>query len=172
MKTQWLSIFLAAPAVLAQQVSYKYDAAGRLTSATYGSGTSIAYSYDKAGNLLGRSVQTGQSGAPQISAGGIVNAASFQAPLTRGELASIFGQNLASASADAASLPLPTNLGGVQVTVGGVTAPLHVVRTGQINFQVPFEVPLTGPVQVVVTRDGVPSAPQTVQIAEYAPGVY
>jgi YD repeat-containing protein len=39
-------------------VNYAYDAAGRLTQATYDNGTTITYTYDPAGNLLSRSVQT------------------------------------------------------------------------------------------------------------------
>jgi YD repeat-containing protein len=52
----------------ADTVQYSYDAAGRLTTATYSNGTVIAYSYDKAGNLLRRSITGAQSSSPQISA--------------------------------------------------------------------------------------------------------
>ena len=61
-------------------------------------------------------------GPPQISAGGIVNAASFQPPLARCGLASLFGTNLADTQAWAAAVPLPTTLGGVQVLVNGLAA--------------------------------------------------
>jgi len=37
-------------------VIYKYDAAGRLTSANYSVGNSIAYTYDASGNLLKREI--------------------------------------------------------------------------------------------------------------------
>ena len=39
-----------------QQISYSYDAAGRLVRAEYGDGKSIVYTYDAAGNLLRRSL--------------------------------------------------------------------------------------------------------------------
>src|ERR1044071_8677590 len=138
------SIALLFPAALlaADTVAYKYDDAGRLISATYGNGATVVYNYDKAGNLLGRVVP---SGTPLISAGGVVNAASFKTPLVRGELASLFGVGLASGQpVQAQTLPLPTNLGGVQITVGGVAAPLYYVSSSQINFQVPFEAPISG----------------------------
>jgi uncharacterized protein (TIGR03437 family) len=156
----------------ADNVQYSYDAARRLTTVAYTNGTVIAYSYDKAGNLLRRSITGAPSAGPQISAGGIVNAASFQSPITRGALASIFGSNLAGGVAGATQLPLQTTLGGVQVTVAGKLAPLIYVSQTQINFQVPFEAPVTGTVAVVVTRDGTLSTPQNAVMAEYAPGVF
>ncbi len=167
-----LSILLLTCMLHADSVQYSYDAAGRLTTVTYANGTVIAYSYDKAGNLLRRNITGTQSSSPQIGAGGIANAASFQAPLTRGALASIFGSNLAGGIAGATQIPLPRTLGGVQVTVAGTLAPLVYVSPGQINFQVPFEAPITGNVAVVVTRDGTPSTPQNAAMAEYAPGVF
>jgi uncharacterized protein (TIGR03437 family) len=166
-------VLLALSCLLhADTVQYSYDAAGRLTTATYSNGTVIAYSYDKAGNLLRRSITGAQSSSPQISAGGIVNAASFQSPIARGTLASIFGSNLAGGIAGASQLPLQTTLGGVKVTVAGQPAPLIYVSQTQINFQVPFEAPISGTAAVVVTRDGIPSTPQTAVMAEYAAGVF
>jgi YD repeat-containing protein len=50
--------------LLADTVTYKYDDAGRLISATYGNGTTVTYTYDKAGNLLSRIAATG--GAPSV----------------------------------------------------------------------------------------------------------
>ncbi len=41
-----------------------------------------------------------------------------------------------------------------------------------LNFQVPFEAPMTGAAQVIVTKNGVPSQPAIVQVQEYAPGVF
>ena len=57
-------------------------------------------------------------------------------------LASLFGANLATATAQAGSQPLPTLLGGVTVAVkdaAGVqrNVPLIYVSPGQINFEVP-----------------------------------
>ena len=52
---------LAAPAC-AEDVSYTYDALGRLTSVTYSGGTVITYSYDAAGNRT--VVTTGGGGTP------------------------------------------------------------------------------------------------------------
>ena len=71
-------------------------------------------------------IETG--GAPVIAAGGVVNAASFAPVVAKGGLATVFGSNLASTTAPAPSLPLPTTLGGTQVMVGGIAAPLVSFR--------------------------------------------
>jgi uncharacterized protein (TIGR03437 family) len=109
---------------------------------------------------------------PSINAGGVVNAASFTSTLARGSLASIFGTNLASGVLPAVSLPLPVSLQGTFVTVGGVPAPLVFEAPGQINFQVPFEVPTGSTAPVVVTLNGAASAAATVTLSDYAVGVF
>ncbi len=112
------------------------------------------------------------SGLPAIASGGVVNGASFAPMLTPGTLATIFGSNLASGTAQADSLPLPRSLGGSQVLVDGIAAPLIYVSPVQINFQVPFEAPMSGDGTVAVISNGTSSAAQTVSLAEYAPGIF
>jgi uncharacterized protein (TIGR03437 family) len=164
-----VSLFIAAVLMSADTVTYKYDDTGRLITATYGNGAVVTYTYDKAGNLLSRSLP---AGTPTISSGGVVNSASYLAPLVRGELASLFGSNLASGTFSAGNLPLPTSLGNTSITVAGVPAPIYYVSPTQINFQVPFEAPITGSVPVVVSQSNVASSAQTVTMAEYAPGIF
>jgi hypothetical protein len=65
---------------------------------------------------------------------GVVNAASYAPVLTPGGLATLFGYGLASASTSATSLPLTNDLGGTQVTIGGMLAPLLYVSPSQINW--------------------------------------
>jgi uncharacterized protein (TIGR03437 family) len=114
---------------------------------------------------------------PAVSSGGVLNAASFdrQMPVTPGALISIFGSNLAATTATADSIPLSTVLGGVNVKVNGVDAPLAGVFPSaggdQINAQLPWNVQ-AGQAQVVVTRNGVASAPQTFQVSQYSPGIF
>lgn len=74
--------------------------------------------------------------------GGIQSAAAPGSGIAPGSLASLYGQNLAAATAQAGSLPLPVSLGGVTLAVtdsAGVqrSAPLLYVSPGQINFLVP-----------------------------------
>jgi uncharacterized protein (TIGR03437 family) len=74
-----------------------------------------------------------------ISAGGIVNAASFASPVAPGSLISVFGQNLASSTESASGISWPVTLGDSLVQVNGVNIPLYSVSPQQINAQLPFE---------------------------------
>lgn len=73
-----------------------------------------------------------------------VSGASFAqgGAVTADGVASLFGTGLASTSAAASTIPLPTTLGGTSVTVrdaNGTTrnAPLFYVAPEQVNFQIP-----------------------------------
>jgi uncharacterized protein (TIGR03437 family) len=106
----------------------------------------------------------------------VVNGASYAPVLTPGGLATIFGYGLASTSTSATSLPLTNVLGGTQVTVGGMLAPLLYVSPSQINFQVPWE--LAGESQAVIavtTPFGASStgaAALTVNLSAIAPAIF
>ncbi|HTW66847.1 MAG TPA: IPT/TIG domain-containing protein [Bryobacteraceae bacterium] len=109
---------------------------------------------------------------PSITTGGIVNAASYAAPVSPGSLATIFGTNFAGTSVSGgASLPLPTSLGGVSVTVNGKAAPILYINATQINFQIPWET-ATGSASVVVNSSGYQSAAATVSVLAAAPGLF
>ena len=116
---------------------------------------------------------------PVISPGGVLNGASFDKtgqPIAPGSLVSVFGTNLTAATATASSVPLSTNLSSVTVTFNGTAAPLsgvfHLTDYDQVNLQVPWEVAASGPAQVVVTRNGVASAPVSVNMGAAAPGIF
>ncbi len=119
--------------------------------------------------VLSVSILIAQTPVPTISSGGVVNAANYGA-LSPGALASLFGNNLASGSSSATA-PLPTNLGGVTVSVNGKAAPLIYVGPGQINFQVPWETAV-GNATVTVTVNGVNSNTVTVPVLAAAPGLF
>jgi len=103
---------------------------------------------------------------------GAVNGASFvTGPLTGCSIASIFGSGFSTASTYASVIPLPGNLGGVSVTIGGFPAPLLFVGAKQINLQVPWEV--SGSMaDVVVTVNGTPLAPYAASITVSSPAVF
>jgi len=116
-----------------------------------------------------------------------LNSASFISgqPVAPGSLVSIFGTNLASSTATASSVPFSTTLTDVKVTFNGIPAAISGTfpdpKNGdQLNVQVPWEVlPLLPPgtgtttnVQVVVTKNNVASAPQSVQVTAAAPGIF
>src|SRR6185503_736047 len=100
---------------------------------------------------------------PAIAAGGVINAASFQPALSRGALGTIYGSNMANGTQQITTAPWPLTVAGAKVLVAGIEAPVFYASPGQINFQVPFEVPL-GVVTVVVSRDGLESASRTITI--------
>jgi uncharacterized protein (TIGR03437 family) len=78
------------------------------------------------------------SSAPSIS--GIADGASFGHSYAPGEVLSIFGSGLATATQAASSLPLPTTLGGTTVTINGVAAPMYAATPNQLNVQIPYEI--------------------------------
>ena len=79
---------------------------------------------------------------------GVVDSAFFAPVLTAGGLATVFGNNLANVAISGGSSPLADNLGGTQLTIGGIPAPLLYVSPTQINFRVPWE--LAGQFQATV----------------------
>ena len=104
--------------------------------------------------------------APSIMLNGIVPNDSSSTTIEAGEWVSIYGLNLAGASATWTG-NFPISLGGVSVTIDGQQAYLWYVSPTQINLQVP-NITATGPVMVVVTGpNGTVSS--TVTLAQFAP---
>jgi uncharacterized protein (TIGR03437 family) len=113
------------------------------------------------------------SAVPSINTGGITNAASSsQGPFAAGSHLTIKGANLANATTGVTTAPLPTTLNGAKVSIGGVTAPLLYVSPTQINLQVPWELSGQTQASVSVNVNGTASAPQTMSLAPYGPGIY
>ncbi len=84
----------------------------------------------------------------------IGNVASYAVNATPpGSVFVIFGQNLATRSASATSTTLPTQLLATTVTVNGIPAPLFFVDQGQIDAQMPWEIP-GGSIATVVVKNG------------------
>lgn len=93
------------------------------------------------------------AGAPQISDGGVVNAADDRAAFSPGMFMSIYGGGFADAVSPAYPAPLPANIAGTSVEIidngqNGqvVNAPMFFAAPGQINAELPFN--LVGPLQV------------------------
>ncbi|MGH9720607.1 MAG: hypothetical protein ACRD8O_10370 [Bryobacteraceae bacterium] len=107
---------------------------------------------------------------PVINPGGVVNAASLAgadqpaSAIVPGAIASIFGQNLASETQTADTLPLPATLGGTSVTVDGFAARLFYVSPTQINFQVPSELSFDRTLTHRVLVSTTASTSETVQV--------
>ncbi len=181
--TNFVALLAAAILPLSAAVTYTYDAAGRLITVTYTNGSTISYTYDKAGNVLSRSVQG--PGGPFINS---VTVANGGANIAQGTWIVIKGANLVPASTPAAgviwsSAPsfaqglLPTQLGGVSVTVDGKAAFIYfycsavtstVCASDQINALTPLDSTL-GPVQIVVTSGNTSSPAFTATMTAIAP---
>jgi len=106
---------------------------------------------------------------------GIVNAGSFAPatnPIAAGEIIAIFGSGLSSGTANAASLPLPTNLGNVTVSINGVNAPLFYVSPTQITAMVPYSISGANYATVSVSNNGTASKTVTMYVRNSSPGVF
>jgi uncharacterized protein (TIGR03437 family) len=110
---------------------------------------------------------------PELSYRGVVNGATFaqNQPLAQGAIVSLFGSQLAYAVAGATQTPLPKELASTKVVIGGVEAPLFFASWGQINFQVPNEVPL-GATTVQVVRNGQAGNRISAMVANRTPGMF
>jgi uncharacterized protein (TIGR03437 family) len=94
---------------------------------------------------------------PRISA--VENAASFaQVPVVPGSLTTIMGSGLAG--------------NNVSVTFNGLLATISYNSATQINLLVPSGLSSQSSAQVVVIVDGAISAPVTVQVAPFEPGIF
>jgi uncharacterized protein (TIGR03437 family) len=91
-----------------------------------------------------------------------------------GGLISIYGTNLVKVATDLsgwAGRVLPSTLNGSSVTIGGKNAAILYVGPGQINAQVPVDVP-AGQQAVVVKSVVGPSASFNVTVAATAPAIF
>jgi len=111
-----------------------------------------------------------------LNAVAIVSGADFQPGLlSPGSFAAIFGDKLASSQTVASGAVLPGMLGGVSVTINGVTAPLYSVSPGQVNLQIPWEVrpgPEGSRATATVAVYGVARPAATFRLAAAAPHVF
>ena len=103
----------------------------------------------------------------------IGNVASYAYSATpAGSVFAIFGENLASKADSTTSTPLPTQLLNTTVTVNGELAPLFFVDTGQIDAQMPWDIPGDSVASVVVTNGDATSNAAAVYVpANGTPGI-
>ncbi len=117
---------------------------------------------------------------PIITAGGVVNGASFARGRTvaPGSIVSIFGSDLAEGAAQATRVPLPMALGRVSVSFdqpdAGVSVParLFYVSPGQLNVQVPWELAGLTFAMVKVRINDTVSSVVRVELGDYSPGIF
>jgi uncharacterized protein (TIGR03437 family) len=182
--TRFFLVLALALTAFAAKVTYSYDANGRLASATYSGGLVIAYTYDPAGNLLNRTVGTVAAGAATITS---VNTAGAGPDIAQNDWIEIKGNNLTPADTPAAGViwstapefasgKMPTQIGGVSVTVNGKPAFVYYYcsavtshcASDQVNVLTPLD-STVGPVNIVVTSAAGASAPYIVNLKSIAP---
>jgi uncharacterized protein (TIGR03437 family) len=130
---------LAATALVlgANKISAQY--AGNASYATSTASTTVT-------------VTTTSSGPPNITS--LTNGASFRTSYAPGMLLSIFGSKLAPAAASASTVPLPSQMAGVTVTINGENTPLLYVSPTQLNVQLPYDVTPNTTATIVVNNNG------------------
>ena len=122
------------------------------------------------------------SSEPTLDTTMAVNAASQESPaqghgFAPGSLVTIGGAGLALEAMSADTLlasgntSLPYELGGTQVTIGGLPVPLLRAEPTQVTFQVPFEI--QGPtMQVIVTTQYGRTEVLTMTVSATQPGIF
>lgn len=111
--------------------------------------------------------------APSLVINGLLHNLNPQigAPLAPGTVTQAYGTNLAAASVSPASVPLPTTFNGVQVLMGGLSAPIYYVSPNQLTIQVPNELSAPGEYQALISANGGYTLPQPMDLVPVAPGV-
>ena len=108
----------------------------------------------------------------------VLDAASFQPGIEAGSWVMIKGANLANTDPgrtwrtdEVVGGNLPTSLDGVSVTIDGKPAFVYYISPTQINVQAPSDTAV-GTVSVVVTNNGLTSAPAPAQLQAFAPAFF
>ena len=119
-------------------------------------------------------VRPAPAAAPAVNSNGLVNAASFTAgtAIAPGMIASIFGGGLALDTESAPGQPLPNILGGTTVFLNGLRAPVFFASPGQLNVQIPWDLPSGRQASLTVRIGPHISNPVLVPVSGFSPGLF
>ncbi|HWP84582.1 MAG TPA: CHRD domain-containing protein, partial [Terriglobia bacterium] len=132
------------------------------------------------GGLMRDQLQVAAQPNPVVFDNGVVNNASFAAgtnPVAPGSIAAVFGKYLNSGPA-ALFTGFDNNgrllraLGGTQVTVNGIAAPIFYSTFGQLGIQIPVELAGQTSATLQVSVGGKTSVSRTIPLAGAAPGLF
>lgn len=161
----WLSVQRNGNAV-----TVKADPAG-LAAGVYTGTVTVASNAANSPLRVPARLEVVAAGPPLAVFAGVRNSANFDEGVAPGSVAAVFGEQLSSQAAGAASaVPLATQLNGVRVLVNDQAAPLYYTSYNQVNFQFPMNTPV-GEAVVKVERDGTAGNGVAVQVAERAPRI-
>jgi uncharacterized protein (TIGR03437 family) len=112
--------------------------------------------------------------APSIFPNGVVNSGSYSKTATPspGELVAIFGSSMADGLQSASGLPLPQELQNATLSMAGEVLPMLFTTTGQINAQLPYDLPPGTTQQLVLQHGNRLSVPQPVSIGPAEPAIF
>jgi len=138
---------------------------------------------DSAGNIYfadEKNLRVRKLTPQQIVAEGVTNGATFLAGgVSPGEIITIYaGPDVSLGPSSPVGLQLTpdgfvsTQLGGTQVIISGVPAPLIYVSSSQVNAIVPYEVAGQSSTQIQVKVQGKPTNAVTVPVVAASPGVF
>jgi uncharacterized protein (TIGR03437 family) len=131
----------------------------------------MVYIADNGNNLI--RMLTPQVQAPTIGAGGVVNDASYTAPVAPGSIAAVFGSFSLPSSSTETNLPLATSVQNLSLQFsGGFDAPIYYASSGQVNIQVPWELSAPSTATLAATWYGAAGTAQNVTVALYAPAIF
>ncbi len=118
-------------------------------------------------------VASNQTPPPTVFPNGTVNNLNpiAGAGLSPGTIAQVYGTGLASAAVSPGVLPLPKTFNNTFALVGQSEAPLYFLSSGQINIQIPNEVPATQQVPIILSVNNALTIPLLIDIVAAAPGV-
>ncbi|MBM3736450.1 MAG: hypothetical protein FJW39_11750, partial [Acidobacteria bacterium] len=129
--------------------------------------------------LIKGTAQIGGSAAnntttPVIFSGGVVSGASLarDTPQAPGGYVAILGRALTAAPANPQTLPLPPELSGTQVILGGKRLALESVAEGRITAVLPYDLTPNSTLQLVIRRANTLSMPESVVVAAAQPAVF
>ena len=119
-------------------------------------------------------VRPAPAAAPAVNSNGLVNAASFTAgtAIAPGMIASIFGGGLALDTESTPGRPLPNILGGTTVFLNGLRAPVFFASPGQLNVQIPWDLPSGRQASLTVRIGPHISNPVLVPVSGFSPGLF
>ncbi|HME10190.1 MAG TPA: putative Ig domain-containing protein [Bryobacteraceae bacterium] len=106
---------------------------------------------------------------PAFTAAGVVNNYYPDSVLSPGLIAQVYGSELASGVGQSSALPLPLGIQGTSVQIGPYAAPLYYVSSGQVNIEIPSELP-PGQYPILVTLNNA-TALDTININGWQAGV-
>ncbi len=135
----------------------------------YGVGPELAVTVAVQGSQLG-------GGGVYLNPTGVLNSASsapFTAGVSPGELITLVGTNIGPNNLQVAqNIPFPTSLGGVQVMINNIAAPIYYVSSGQVAAIVPYEISSASVAQIQVINNGPQSNIVTESVNSTTPGIF